>query len=96
MRVSAAADEVDDGDALGHGRALREERDVAGEPLGPQRPDVVVGAVGGEVDAALGGAQQTGEPAQDGRLAAAVGADDDGDLPAGTSRSSRSTTRRPS
>ena len=76
VRVSAAADQVDDGDALGRDRVLREQAERARHLARGQRRDRV--AV--EEHRSRGRPQQPRHPAQQGRLAARVGADDHGDL----------------
>ena len=89
VRVTAAPDEVGDGDALGGDRALRQQTEDAGDLLGTAVADVL------PVEQDLAGCrdEQSGERAQQGRLAAPVGADDGGD-PSGATRSGRATRRR--
>ncbi len=79
MGRATTGHEVDDQDALGCDRRLREQSEPARHLLGGQAVDLL--AVEDHVPGAR--AQQAGEGAQEGRLAAGVGSDDHGDLAVG-------------
>ena len=79
MGRATTGHEIDDQDALGCDRRLREQPEPAGDLLGGQAVDLL--AVEDHVPGAR--AQQAGEGAQEGRLAAGVGSDDHGDLAVG-------------
>ena len=76
VRVPAAAHEVGDGDALRRHRLLRQQPEHGGH-LARSHPPQVLPV---ELDVPLDGPQDPAEPAQQRRLAAAVGAHDHRDL----------------
>ncbi len=77
VRAAAAGDEVGDDDPLGRDRRLREQPEQAGHLL----RRALVQRLAVEHDLAGRRREEAGERAQQRRLAARVGADDDGDLP---------------
>ena len=84
VRVAAEGDDVADRQAGRMRARLRQQRDPPGEVAGRQRSDVPGGPVAvPEPDRPAPDLVEPGERAQDGGLAAAVGADERGDrLPA--------------
>ena len=79
VRVPATADEVDDGDALGRDRVLRQQPQDARDLLG----GLAVDDLAVEQHRARPGLEQPRQTPQQGGLAAGVGADDDGHLAVG-------------
>ena len=82
MGEAAAGDELAHRDAVGGGRGLREQTEPPGELLAGEGVDVL--AI--EHDVASARRHQPGQAAQHGGLPAAVGPDDDRDLPFGQSQ----------
>ena len=79
MRVAAAGDEVDDADAVGGDRALRQQAEAPRDLLGRALADLP--AV--EDHLAGGWREQARQGPQQGRLTAGIGADDHGERAVG-------------